>query len=89
MSKRERLKIMTKDENKTKVWVIKVGETIFSKLYFNQKNSFSKDFIYLFSEREEGREKEEDKYQYVVASHVIPTGDLACNPGMCPDWELN
>ena len=18
-----------------------------------------------------------------------PTGDLACNPGMCPDWELN
>ena len=18
-----------------------------------------------------------------------PTGDLACNPGLCPDWELN
>ena len=18
-----------------------------------------------------------------------PTGDLACNPGMCPDWESN
>ena len=18
-----------------------------------------------------------------------PTGDLACNPGMCPGWELN
>ena len=21
--------------------------------------------------------------------HVSPTGDLARNPGMCPDWELN
>ena len=20
---------------------------------------------------------------------MAPTGDLACNPGMCPDWELN
>ena len=25
----------------------------------------------------------------MVASHVPPTGDLAHNPGMCPDWELN
>ena len=25
----------------------------------------------------------------MVASHMPPTGDLACNPGMCPDWELN
>ena len=24
-----------------------------------------------------------------VASHTRPTGGLACNPGMCPDWELN
>ena len=24
-----------------------------------------------------------------VASHTPPTGDLACNPGMWPDWELN
>ena len=23
----------------------------------------------------------------MVASHVLPTGDLAGNPGMCPDWE--
>ena len=21
--------------------------------------------------------------------HVPPTEDLACNPGMCPDWESN
>ena len=20
---------------------------------------------------------------------MVPTGDLAHNPGMCPDWELN
>ena len=25
----------------------------------------------------------------MVASHVPPTGDLAHNPGVCPDWELN
>ena len=25
----------------------------------------------------------------MVASSVPPTGDLACNPGMCPDWKLN
>ena len=40
-----------------------------------------KDFIYFFREGE--------KHQCVVDSHVPPTGDLARNPGMCPDWELN
>ena len=25
----------------------------------------------------------------VVASHTPPAGDLAGNPGMCPDWESN
>ena len=25
----------------------------------------------------------------MIAFHVASTGDLACNPGMCPDWELN
>ena len=34
-------------------------------------------------------EKEGEKHQCVVASHMAPTGDLACNPGMCPDWEEN
>ena len=45
------------------------------------------DFIYLFLEW--GMEKEGEKHQSVVASHMPPTGDLTCNPGMCPDWELN
>ena len=22
-------------------------------------------------------------------THTHPTGDLACNPGICPDWESN
>ena len=47
---------------------------------------FFKGF-YLFIFRERGREGE--KYQWVVASHMDPTGDLAHNPGMCPDWESN
>ena len=29
------------------------------------------------------------KYQCVAASCMPPTGDLAHNPGMCPDWGLN
>ena len=45
--------------------------------------------FYLFTFRERGREEEREgrKHQCVVASHVAPTGDLACIPGMCPDWE--
>ena len=44
---------------------------------------------YLFLERGEG-EREEEKHQSSVgASRTPPAGDLACNPGMCPDWELN
>ena len=47
--------------------------------------------FYLLIFREKGREgeREEEKHQCVVASHVPPTGDLACNPGMCSDWESN
>ena len=43
--------------------------------------------FYLFTFRERGKgEKEGEKHQCAVASHVAPTGDLACNPGVCPDW---
>ncbi|XP_054438326.1 uncharacterized protein LOC129077789 [Pteronotus mesoamericanus] len=43
--------------------------------------------------RREGREKERnisvrEKHQ-LVASRAPPKGNLACNPGMCPDRELN
>ena len=30
---------------------------------------------------------EREKHQ--CASHAPPTGDLAGNPGRCPDWERN
>ena len=33
--------------------------------------------------------REGEKHQCVVASCTPPTGDMACNPGMCPDWESN
>ena len=56
--------------------------------------TFFKDFIYLFLERE-GREKQRErninvweKHQ-LIASHMPPVGDLALNPGVCPDGELN
>ena len=54
-----------------------------------------KDFIYLFLQRGEGREKEREKNIDVwrihpsVASRTSTTGDLAHNPGMYPDWESN
>ena len=49
-----------------------------------------KDFIYLFF-RQSGREgeREGEKHQCVVASHMLPTGDLAHNPSVSPDWESN
>ena len=49
----------------------------------------------LFIFRERGWEGERKGEKYVqekhrsVASHTPPTGDLAGNPGMCPDQESN
>ena len=47
--------------------------------------------FYLFIFREKGMEgvREGEKHHCVVASCVSSTGDLACNPGMCPDWVSN
>ena len=57
------------------------------KSYFTQQGyNFLKRFLkFIFIER--GRKGE--NHQCVVASHVLPTGDLAHNPDMCPDWESN
>ena len=51
----------------------------------NFTTGFFKDFLYFVRER--GREGE--KHHRMVASFTPPTGDLAHNPGMCPDWESN
>ena len=54
---------------------------------------FLKGFIYLLFVFREGkgggkggrkRGRETSMYGYLLCT---PTGDLACNPGMCPDWE--
>ena len=48
-------------------------------------NFLKRFYLFIFRERGKEGEREGEKKQYVVASHVPPTGDLACNPGMCPN----
>ena len=66
---------------------------MYEKICFYFTYFLKKYFIYLFLEREEGREKERERTINVretsVVSRMSPTGDLACSPGMCPDWESN
>ena len=50
---------------------------------------FKKRFYLSILGRGREGERERGKHHCVVASHVPLVGDLACNPGMCPDWELN
>ena len=46
------------------------------------------NIVFIFLKQDYAIEKEgEEKHQCVVASHMLSTGDLACNPGMCSDWE--
>ena len=45
--------------------------------------------LFIFRQRGRDGERKGEKHQCVVASHAPPTGDLALNPGMCPDWESN
>ena len=53
--------------------------------HFKKSYLFVCLFACLFLEwRERG-----EKHQCVVVSHAPPTGDMACNPGMCPEWESN
>ena len=45
--------------------------------------------LFIFRERGKEGEREGEKHQCVVASRTPHPGDLAFNPGMCLDWELN
>ena len=67
-----------------------MGQVIFQciQVYVAQlkKNPF---YLFIFRERGREGEREGEKHQSVVASHRPPTGDLAHNPGMCPDWKFN
>ena len=53
-----------------------------------------KDFIYFLVEKGREGEREVEKLDvwekhWSFASHMLPVQYLACNPGMCPDWESN
>ena len=50
---------------------------------------FKKKILFIFRARVGAGEREGEKKYRSVASRMPPTGDLAHNPGMCPDWELN
>ena len=60
----------------------------FNAISIKISNVFFKKILFIYF-RERGREgeREGEKHQCVVASHMPRTGDLAYNPGMCPDWE--
>ena len=45
--------------------------------------------LFIFREKGMEGERKAEKHPCVVASHTPPTGDLAHNPGTCPDWESN
>ena len=53
----------------------------------NEGISFFKDFIYLFLEKRREGDNEGVKHQCIVASHALPTGDLAHNPDCALTWN--
>ena len=53
------------------------------KLFSLFKSIFERFYLFIFRQREREGEREGEKHHCVFASHVPPTGDLACNPGMC------
>ena len=69
-------------------WFLSILTLCLSIGAFSSWTFFFKDFI-LFLDRGRGAEREGEKHQCVVASWAPPTRDLACNPGMYPDWESN
>ena len=51
-------------------------------------------FLFILREREKEEEREGNLYVQEICQSVAsctppPSGDLACNPGTCPDWEWN
>ena len=63
--------------------------TSFQVLLWRNVKTLCLFFKLIFRERGMEWQRKVDKHQCVVASHVPPRGDLACNPDMCPDWELD
>ena len=76
-------KIRTKVNGKDQAFVLTLYQ---SPLFFSL---FKRFYLFIFRERGREGEREGEKHQCVVASWAPPPGDLACNPGMCPDRESN
>ena len=55
----------------------------------HSRKIFKRSYLFVFIERGKEGEREGEKHPCVVASHTPTIWDLACNPGMRPDWELN
>ena len=73
---------------------IKTSFTFFLPLFLSSFLSlfpsfFFKKTLFIYFQRGREGEREREKHQCMVASYTLPTGDLACNPGLCPDWEQN
>ena len=56
-------------------------------LYFSVYCSFF--FLLLVPERGERRDKERERNTDQLPPACAPAGDQTCDPGMCPDRELN
>ena len=76
---------MVKEYCFSRIWIPRGLRIFFSSL----PHFLKKVFIYLFLEREEGREKESERNSDVREKHQSPTWDKTGNPGTCPDWEWN
>ena len=55
-------------------------------MFFTSLSLFFKSFLYLEGK---GGRKRGRKTPMCGCLSRAPTGDLACHPAMCPDWELN
>ena len=67
-------------------WRIVVHDILLQSFVFLFKKRL---YLFIFRQRGSEGEREGEKHQCVVASYMPPTGDLAHNPSMGPDWELN
>ena len=73
------------------MWFLAFSDGLISlSIIFSRSMSQMAEFLLLQIEREgEGGRKRGRETSMCGCSCVPPTGDLACNPGMCRDWESN
>ena len=75
---------------KTSIQIIIIGEKrtlVLQNIELKNKHQ-KKNYVFIFQQRGREGQRKGEKHQ-LVASLESPARDLACNPGMCPDWEPN